>query len=116
MPIPSAMKVRRCGQFLDIPVRKGEAARFLGVHRNTVTKWDYFARHRIDNYRMHFEQSGSKEQAPLTPYRFWVLTRLKELYKIYRDEALIEKYVLAHPYDFSYRTFFELRKQEKQAS
>jgi hypothetical protein len=52
----------------------------------------------------------------VNPYRFWVLTRLKELYRIYRDESLIEKYVLAHPYDFSYRTFFELRKQEKQAS
>lgn len=116
MQSPSAVKVRRCGQFLDIPIRKGEAARFLGIHRNTLTAWDKLAQTQIDNYRMHFEQSGSKEKAPLTPYRFWVLTRLKELYRIYRDESLIESYVKAHPYDFSFRTFFELRKQEKQAS
>lgn len=116
MQSPSAVKVRRCGQFLDIPVRKGEAARFLGVHRNTLTQWDKLARSQIDNYRMHFEQSGSQDQAPLSPYRFWVLTRLKELYRIYRNESLIESYVKAHPYDFSFRTFFELRKQETKAS
>lgn len=116
MSNPSVLGVRRCGKFLDIPVRKGEAARFLGVHRNTVTKWDWFARSNIDNYKMHYEQSGAKDKAPLSPYRFWVLDRLKMLYQTYRDEELIKQYVKAHPYDFSFRTFFELRKQEKQAS
>jgi hypothetical protein len=116
MQTPSAVKVRRCGHFLDIPVRKSEAARFLGVHRNTLTSWDKLARSLIDNYQTHFEQSGSLEQAPLSPYRFWVLTRLKELYRTYRNEFLVRSYVKAHPYDFSFRTFFELRKQERQAS
>ena len=116
MPSPSQMRVRRCSEVMNMPVRKGEAARFLGVHRNTVTKWACVAKQKIPNYRTHFEQSGSSDKAPLSPYRFWVLTRLKEVFRIYRDEFLVEKYIEAHPYDFSFRAFFELRKQEKQAS
>lgn len=98
-------------QMLAMPVRKTEAALMLHVHRNTITKWHRLAKQEIEAYRKHFEASRKKEQAPLTPYQFWVLERLKKIFSIYRDEELVAAYVKANPDDFSAKTWFIERKQ-----
>ncbi len=66
-------------------------AKYLGVSRNTVTKYHHLALRYLRNYKTQQDRIGHSERVLLTPFQLWVLHNLINLGKVWRCDEITKQ-------------------------